>query len=105
MISPIFRCHHISGSSKRDRRVNTVSGSSRDTNATGKEKTSRRICAVLDAAFGGRAAVLLTLCPAPGLAPGPAASHPRLRTGHWGGSDGADRPGKSAGCVQPAFYF
>src|ERR1035437_5087058 len=39
MISPVFRCHHMSGSSKRDRTVRTASTRSRPASIVGKEKT------------------------------------------------------------------
>src|ERR1700722_17800330 len=39
MISPVLRCHHMSGSSKRDRTVNTASTTRRPASITGKEKT------------------------------------------------------------------
>src|SRR2546430_1437736 len=39
MISPILRCHHISGSSKRNLTVITARGTRRPASIAGKEKT------------------------------------------------------------------
>src|ERR1035441_1187664 len=43
MISPVLRCHHRSGSSKRDRTVSTASTTRTLASITGNEKILRRI--------------------------------------------------------------
>src|SRR5277367_376152 len=42
MTSPVLRCHHISGSSKRARTVSTPSTTRRLASITGNEKTLRK---------------------------------------------------------------
>src|SRR6185437_7673653 len=44
MISPIFRCHHMSGSSKRDRTEMNASTASMKASITGNEKTRCESC-------------------------------------------------------------
>jgi hypothetical protein len=53
IISPFLRCHHISGSSKRDLTVNTARAQRRQQSMEGNENTRCRILTGMVAAFSG----------------------------------------------------
>src|ERR1700678_3162309 len=92
-ISPVLRCHHISGSLKRARTVRKASTTSSPAIMTGKEKTRRRT----------REPVLFTTSGDAVLKPSPSPDH-RLRRAdrvQRAGSGDADRLARYRGCAPP----
>src|SRR6266702_1917739 len=105
MISPVLRCHHISGSSKRDLTVSTARTTRRQASITGKEETlcKKRMLAGFSVRAASRDAVV-TLSPLqayPFRQKGLVRQSDLVR--QFGSAD-ADRPGRCAGCGLPASY-
>src|SRR5580698_2026445 len=96
MISPVFRCHHMSGSSKRPRTVNTASTIRAAVSIAGNEHTLRnaRIGAALPLLAGAKSVGVK-------LHPTPDSPIPAADLAPQSGSDGAGRPGKSVGYALP----